>query len=331
MCLTPRDAKLLVRFLDAVDSIVTARLLPDANVDERHLTSTLRETLDERFTAFHALPYSLAQLKSDLAQDDTALKVSLSIEAKEYSPHVENRFNQADLGIVTRYDNFFRPDESFSKAALFQAKRLYCAHRTRSHVYSEQDRFEGFDTRQLIRIIELSERYSNLLYYLFYCPRLDVYDDQSRRVLRYLTLPNSHWRSFHPFHWMEEYGFLPWWSHIEEYASDPNRYFPGLIASKTYWLRDGYLDQEKSTSSHQQWAVKGKQSAPSVRDVYDRMWNETHAFSWFIVYRMLTGPEGASGDDAIGLAQGDSTSQQLGLVPRYTMELRITVGGEGPR
>ena len=41
MCLTPRDARLLVRFLDSVDSIVTSRLLPDAKVDEPHLTSTL--------------------------------------------------------------------------------------------------------------------------------------------------------------------------------------------------------------------------------------------------------------------------------------------------
>jgi hypothetical protein len=72
MCLTPRDAKLLVRFFDAVDSIVTARLLPSAIVDERHLTSTLRETLDERFTGFHALTYGLDQLKADLATDDTS-------------------------------------------------------------------------------------------------------------------------------------------------------------------------------------------------------------------------------------------------------------------
>lgn len=329
MCLTPRDAKLLVRFLDAVDSIVTARLLPDANVDERHLTSTLRETLDERFTAFHALPYSLVQLKSDLAQDDTALRVSLSIEAKEYSPHVENRLNQADLGIILRYDNFFRSDESFTKAALFQAKRLYCAHRTRRQAYSEQDRFEGFDTKQLLRIIDLTERHSSLLYFLFYCPRPEAYDEQSRRVLRYLTLPNSQWRSFHPFHWMEEYGFLPWWSHVEEYASDPARHFPGLIASKTYWLREAYLEKQKSPTGDARWAVKPKERPPSVREVYDRMWGETHALSWFIVYRMLTGCEGASSDEALGLAQGDAMSQELGVAPRYTLEIRITVGGEG--
>jgi hypothetical protein len=329
MFLTLRDAKLLVRFFDSVDSIVTSRLIPDAKVDETHLTSTLRETLDERFTGFHALQYTLAQLKTDLATDDTSLKVSLSIEAKEYSRSVENRLNQADLGIIVRYDNFFRPDMSFSKAVLFQAKRLYRAYRDHSQTYSENDRFEGFDTKQLLRIIELTERHSSLLYYLFYCPRPEVYDDQSRRVLRYLTLPNSHWHSIHPFHWIEEYGFLPWWLHVQDYASDPNRHFPGLIASTTYWLREQYLERDQSQKDNSKWVVKAKQAAPSIRDVYNRMWNETQALSWFIVYRMLMGSEGASGDEAIGLAQGDGMSQELGVAPRFTLELRITLGGEG--
>src|SRR2546425_544191 len=176
MCLTPRDAKLLIRFLDSVDSIVTARLLPDAKVDEPHLTSTLREALDERFTRFHSLAYSLGQLKEDLAQDDTAIKVALSIEAKEYSSHVENRTG-ADLGVVLRYDNFFRPNESFSKAALFQAKRLFCARRNHGLSYSEDDRFESFNTEQLLRIVNLSEKHGSLLYYLFYCPHLESYDE----------------------------------------------------------------------------------------------------------------------------------------------------------
>jgi len=330
MCLTPRDAKLLVRFLDSVDSIVTARLIPDAKVDEPHLTSTLRETLDARFTGFHSLPYSLGQLKEDLAQDDTAMKVSLSIEAKEYSPHVENRITQADLGVVLRYDNFFRPNESFSKAALFQAKRLFCASRNHGLSYSEDDRFESFDLKQLLRIVSLSEKHSRLLYYLFYCPRPEAYDEQTRRKLRYFTLPNSHWRHFHPMHMMEEFGFLPWWSHVQEYASDPNRHFPGLIASSIYWLQNQYLEKDQSSTSKSdgRWTVKPKHSPPTVRDVYERMWDDTHAFSWFIVYRMLTGHEGSSQDDAIGIARGDGMSQELGIAPRYTMELRITVGGE---
>jgi hypothetical protein len=329
MCLTPRDAKLLVRYFDAVDSLVTARLLPTVTVDERHLTSTLRETLDERFAGFHTLAYSLDQLKSELAADDTALKISLSIEAKEYSTQVENRLTQADLGVILRYDNFFRPEESFSKAALFQAKRLYCRSR-RGPAYSDDDRFEKFDTDQLLRIAKLSEQHRNLLYYLFYCPRPEAYDEQSRRTLRYFTLPNSHWRDFHPFHWMEEYGFLPWWSHVEEYASDPNRHFPGLIASQTYWLQTRYLEKQKSSEKDDgRWVVKPKETPPTVRDVYDKLWREAHAFSWFLVYRMLTGSDGSSSEDAIGLAAGNGMSQELGIAPRYTMELRFTLGAEG--
>jgi hypothetical protein len=328
MWLNPREARLLVRFLDAVDSVVTSRLIPDAKVDEPHLTSTLRETLDERFTGFHALPYSLAQLKDDLRQDDTSLRISLSIEAKEYSHFVENRINQADLGIIIRYDNFFRPIESFTKAALFQAKRVYSSHRNYSKTYSENDRFEGFDVAQLLRIVGLTQRHSNLLYYLFYCPRPEVLDEQSRRVLKYLTLPTRP-EGPRPHHWIDEFG-LAWWSHLEEYASDTNRHFPGLIASTTYWLRDQYLEHEQSAKDDSRWVPKPKQAAPSVRDVYDRLWKQTHALSWFVVYRLLMGYEGTSDDEAISLARGDVTAQDLGVAPRYTLELRITVGGEGP-
>ena len=128
-------------------------------------------------------------------------------------------------------------------------------------------------------------------------------------------------------HWMEEYGFLPWWSHVEEYASDPNRHFPGLIASRIDWLRDRYLESQGKAS--RPLVIKPKESPPTVRDVYEKLWRETHALSWFLVYRMLTGSEGSSSDDAIGLAAGNAMSQELGIAPRYTMELRITVGAEG--
>lgn len=328
MCLAPRDAKLLVRYFDAVDSLVTARLLPDATVDERHLTSTLRETLDHRFAGFHALAFTMDQLKAALAEDDTAVKVNLWIEAKEYSAQVENRITQADLGVIIRYDNFYRPDESFSKAALFQAKRLYCRQRN-GQAYSEQDRFEKLDVAQLERIADLGDRHNNLIYYLFYCPRPEAYDEQSRKTLRYFSLPNSHWRDMHPFHWIEEYGFLPWWAHVEEYAADPNRHFPGLIASRAYWLQTRYLEKQSSSSNTARWIGKPKQPSPTARDVYERLWNDAHALSWFLVYRMLTGSEGSSAPEAIGIATGDATAMDLGIAPRYTMQLRISVGGEG--
>lgn len=160
--------------------------------------------------------------------------------------------------------------------------------------------------KQLLRIVNLSEKHSRLLYYLFYCPRQEVYDERTRRKLRYFTLPNPHWRHFHPMHMMEDNDFLLEWSHIVEYASDPNRHFPGLIASRIHWLL----------------------SPPTVSDVYEKMWDDTHALSWFIVYRMLAGHEGSSQDDAISIARGDGRSQELGIAPRYTLEPRIRVGGE---
>ncbi len=75
--------------------------------------------------------------------------------------------------------------------------------------------------------------------------------------------------------------------------------------------------------------LRPKQSAPTVRDVYERMWEDTHALSWFLVYRMLMGYEGSSDDEAMGIAQGEGLALELGVAPRYTMELRISVGAEG--
>ena len=127
---------------------------------------------------------------------------------------------------------------------------------------------------------------------------------------------------------MEEFGF-PWWSHLEEYASDPNRHFPGLMASKLYWLQNEYLEHQDGSSSIR-WAAKSKQPAPTVRSVYERMWNDTQALSWFIVYQMLQGREGSSSDEAVSMARGEGASQDFGIAPRYTMELRVSVGGDGP-
>jgi hypothetical protein len=304
--------------------------LPDATVDERHLTSLLRETLDERFTGFHAMPYGLRELKADLAKDDSAVKVSLTIEANEYSTHVENRLTQADLGIVLKYNNFFRPDDSFSKAALFQAKRIFASSR-HSQTYSDRDIFKSLEVDQLRRIIDLDRRHSHFIYYLFYGPRAEAYDEQSRKALRYLTLPTGRWRDHHSLHWIEENGFLHLWTHVYEYASDPNRYFPGLLASRPSWLEHRYFEHQTSDGEKNSHLVpKAKQNAPTVREVYERMWQDTYALSWFLVYRMMMGYEGSSDDEAMRIASGGAIGPELGIAPRYTLELRISVGGEGP-
>jgi hypothetical protein len=87
--MTPRDAKLLIRYLDGVDDIITARLANGFSPHEDHLTSLLCEMLDDNQSVLSALPYPLAQLRDDLAVDPHGLKASLSIEAKKYPTHIE--------------------------------------------------------------------------------------------------------------------------------------------------------------------------------------------------------------------------------------------------
>jgi len=73
---------------------------------------------------------------------------------------------------------------------------------------------------------------------------------------------------------------------------------------------------------------KKKPSAPTVREVYERMWRDINALSWFLVYKMLMGRDGSTDDEAMGIARGGGMAADLGIAPRYTLELRISVGDQ---
>jgi hypothetical protein len=49
--LTPRDAKLLVRYFDGADDVVSARLTRGFSPHEDHLTALLCEMLDDNLSA----------------------------------------------------------------------------------------------------------------------------------------------------------------------------------------------------------------------------------------------------------------------------------------
>jgi lipopolysaccharide biosynthesis regulator YciM len=86
-----------------------------------------------------------------------------------------------------------------------------------------------------------------------------------------------------------------------------------LIASRIYWLREEYLEQEVQSSSKPAKHRAPNQSdvLPTVRSVYERICNDTRALSWFS--EMQQGREGSSSDEAIGMARGGGTSQELGI------------------
>lgn len=319
--LTPRDSKLLVRYLDGVDAVVSARLGVGFSPHEDHLTALLCELLDSRLAGLHNLEYSFAALREDLAADSAQLMVDFTIETCKYPPHIESRLTSADLGVIVEYRDYLGTGDSFTRGALFQAKRLY------PRVLGEQfrlgDSFREFDRAQLERLSQLeasgpehdgplSHRGDGWCYYLFYSPRPETFEDMSRERIRRLVLPNDNIFD-HAMGW-----------HLYEYASSPTRFIPGLVVSNLWWLRE-LESAERSTSSRR---LSKPNHVPTAADVFERLWGETHPFSWFLVYQMFRRQAGTSSEPALRRIRGqaDGDDAELPLLPRYILTVRVQLG-----
>ena len=179
MLVTPRDAKLLVRYLDAVDDAVSARLAIGFNPHEEHLTALLCEMLDDNWSSNNNLSYPVTQLRIDLAEDAKELSIVLRIEANRFPPQVERKVTYADLGIVVAYRDHDAPNNSFERAVVLQAKKLYPE--LGSPSYSMYNEFGAFDSGQLGKLAALNKILGEpLCNYLFYCPSAAAYDESSR-------------------------------------------------------------------------------------------------------------------------------------------------------
>jgi hypothetical protein len=329
--ITPRDAKLIIKYLDGVDDVITARMTAGFNPYEDHLTALLCEMLDEKQSALNALPYPLSALREDLELDPHKLKVSLTIEARKYPPNIEAKLTSSDLGVVVIYQDNIVPENSFEKGALFQAKRLYAANIHQP--YNLEDKFNEFDTEQLMQLIRVAETnsmrsdyphqiipwrwYHNICYYLFYCPRPEGYEERSLEQLWNYIIPpfRDHWFSHH-LHDGEDFLEV---MHIYELVSDHERHIPGLLASKIEWLGEKYLAIENS-----EVRIRPKIPKPSIREAFEHLWTQVFPFSWFIIYRMLLGHEGSSEPAVIRLVRGQNTNSPI--LPRYVLTVRAEVG-----
>lgn len=324
--LSPRDAKLLVRYLDGVDHVISARLGRGFNPNEDHLTSLLCEMLDDNLSELSALPYSLSSLREDLATDPRNLRVSVGIETRKYPPHIESRLTAADLGVVVVYQDHFVPTQSFEKGCLLQAKRLY---RSNSQgQYTLDDRFGAFETAQLLKLDRLSRQhapnsaedhllrrhglsYSNMCYYLFYCPSCGDYIPASREEIQH-----------HLVGLADIYDFAEG-LHRHEYVNNPQRHVPGLLVSDLGWLLYAYTD-DGPTGTRQ---ARPNSKPPSARDAFGRMWDEVRPLSWFMVYHLLMGCAGVQTPGALAVVRGDSqVAADAPVLPRYVVTLLLEVG-----
>ena len=317
--LTPRDAKLLVRYLDAVDSVVSARLTVGFSPHEDHLTALLCELLDGNLASLHRLDYTFDDLRRDIAADSRLLSVDFSIETRRYPPHIESRVTSSDLGVIVEYRDHIGDGESFTSGALFQAKRLYP--RSLGQPFTLEDTFKEFDLDQLQRLTALQGTAhregprdmpgsaEGWCFYLFYCPRAESYDDNSRERARRLALPNDN---------IFDYS-MGW--HLYEFASNPERQIPGLVVSQLSWLAE--LARTEPSVSRQPRSTK----LPTAAAVFQRLWGETHPFSWFLVYHLLTRRAGTTSDSALSIIRGHpDQSAEAPTLPRYVLTVRVQLG-----
>ncbi len=144
-CLTAHDAKLLVRFLDAVDDLVTERFGMGFRPREEHLTSLLCEMLDDRMAKRHNLSFSHSQLQCELEKDPKKLRVNISIETCEYPASTENLLTSSDIGVIVKYDDHHVTEASFERGILFQAKKLFPSDFDPATKYKLSNRFQSLD------------------------------------------------------------------------------------------------------------------------------------------------------------------------------------------
>ena len=320
-CLTPRDAKLIIRYLDGVDDIISARLASGFNPHEDHLTSLLCEMLDDNLTSLSSLSFPLSKLREELAADPKGLKVSLSIEVKKYPAHIERRLTSSDIGVIVNYRDNIVYNHSFEKGVLFQAKKLYRS--GPDQPYSLRDSFKEFDVDQLLRLVKLQNDNDGkemrhhgdhflLSHYLFYCPRVDAYDEQSREEVHHLIIPSS-----------DIFDYAEGW-HKYELANEPVRHVPGMLASGLNWLTDDYLERKQDG----EYSVKSRKDKPTARQAFERYWEEVYSFSWFLVYRMLMGDAGASDPRSMSIVKGNEKNQDSDnpILPKYVMTLKVEAG-----
>lgn len=322
-CITPREAKLLVRYLDAVDDSVTARLSTGFSPHEDHLTSLLCEMLDDNLTALNRLSFSLAELRDELAKDPRKLTAALSIETRKYPPHVERRLTSSDIGMIVSYRDHLIPASSFESGVLFQAKRLFTSAWPREFSYSLESKFESFDFEQLLRLAVLNRdgryrderhhpRNGSFCHYLFYCPRPEAYDELSREEVHRYLVPAG-----------DIFDYARGW-HLYDLASDPDRHVPGLVAADVRWFEGKYVEWRDQGGPR----IREKPKPPSARDVFQGMWDHTHPLSWFLVYGMLLGHWGSSSSQALALVRGEVADQdtETPILPRYVVTVRVEHG-----
>ena len=183
--LSPVAFDLIIKYFDAVDRVVAARLSRKQTWYEPALTSLLCDLLDDENQEDYSLSYTLEQLNETLSTSDS-LKMYATLETHKYPSHIERWVTQSDLGFVVAFNNLMIPNESWNASWILQAKRLYPNSKNPVQ-YDETSRFGGTNPAQHARIEKLVDNTGvPFIKYLLYCPRVESLDHVTRQKMRHL-------------------------------------------------------------------------------------------------------------------------------------------------
>jgi hypothetical protein len=184
--ITPKAFGQIIKHFDEIDKVVSAKTMRKRPWLEVALTSLLCDLLDEQTQDDEKLAYTFKQLQDDLRQQDGLFGIHLSLETIEFSSIYERYVSQSDIGLNLIFDNKIEPENSWTRPYLLQAKRL-SPKNINPLIYSESSRFSSIDKEQEERIKILNDILgASYLKYLFFCPRPDNLDDDTKIKLAYL-------------------------------------------------------------------------------------------------------------------------------------------------
>lgn len=301
---TPHDAQLFLKYFSAVDKILSQRFALGFQPHEDHLTSLLCELLDVKGSGLHQLEYNYFKLNEDLRKNGSLLTSFMQLVTTQHNRQQE-RFSQADLGIVVEYVDQVKPEREFKKGILLQAKKLFPAG-TWKDKYDFNSKYESFNPRQhedllnLIDHIIASSKSTdtksdyNCARYLLYNPAFSTFSETEQRKILYHQLS------------------------LEDkivFSSSNSYQYPDILDVASLVVPLNKL-------------LAPAQEAKTVGALIETVDVGRCSLPGFIVYDLILGDAGCHHPEWLKVVQGnrlDSTTQFGTLSPKYVLYIRLAV------
>lgn len=319
--LGPYEAQCFSKYFKCVDMLLAKRFPLGFLPDEEHLTSIVCELLDEHGSQLHPLTYSLSDLNNDLKQNCGLLE-DVSISTSDYNKHDERHFTQSDLGIILQYQDNIKPEYSFSRGVLIQAKKLFPY---QNSDYNFSSKYKSFDSEQHERLKKLNQFYvdkgcnSECVKYVMYNPPLEIIPKNEQQKILHKEMVRDPIRS-------KFYLNLGLIGYKELIESDKASILSlgCLFASLEDVHKLAIQAAERARRTQKSLNEFNLGALVDAINVYES------SLSWFFVFDLMMKGVGCSCEEFLDLVSSGRQSRGVGdlevIPPKYSIKLKITAG-----